>query len=85
MPIDSELAINVDASLNRALEALVAARKAVSREISGYPTPISGCDAQFNHLLAQRQKVSAALSALAGPVFVPTPRSPSQRAGVESR
>ena len=37
--------------------ALVAARHALNAEISSYPTPISGCDAQFNHLLAERYTV----------------------------
>ena len=40
---------------------LSAARQALTREISAYPTPISGCDAQFNHLLAERRKVASAL------------------------
>lgn len=61
------------------------ARTALNTEISGYPTPISGCDAQFNHLLAERQKVLEALRTLESPVFVPTPRTPTEFSGVESR
>ncbi|MEO1177118.1 MAG: hypothetical protein AAFV87_08130 [Pseudomonadota bacterium] len=57
----------------------------LNTEIRDYPTPISGCDAQFNHLLAERQKVSAALGALDSPFFVPTPRTPSMMSGIESR
>lgn len=68
-----------------AYDHLTRARRAINAEISQYPTPISGCDAQFNHLLAERQKVQEALSALTRHVFVPTPRSPSEFAGVESR
>lgn len=64
---------------------LGAARKLLSDEISGYPTPIAGCDAQFNHLLAERQRVLAAIRSLEDAVFVPTPRSPTPTAGVESR
>ena len=64
---------------------LVAARRMLNEEISRYPSPISGCDAQFNHLLAEREKVGAALQALDQEVFVPTPRSPSRSVGVESR
>ena len=64
---------------------LVAARAALNSEICSYPTPISGCDAQFNHLLDQRHRVSAALAQLNDPVFIPTPRTPAQGAGVESR
>lgn len=70
-------------SLRSAAEAaLVRARAALDREIAEYPTPISGCDAQFNHLLADRRRLSAALQALGQDVFVPTPRWPG---GAEAR
>ena len=72
-------------SIHTAQDALQAARDALNTEISDYPTPISGCDAQFNHLLAERQKVQNALAALDASVFVPTPRTPTPLAGVESR
>jgi hypothetical protein len=55
---------------------LQVARQKIAAEISGYPTPIAGCDAQFNHLLAQRYKVNAALEALNTDPHVPTPRQP---------
>lgn len=61
------------------------ARKLLQSEISGYPVPIAGCDAQFNHLLAERQKVLTAIRSLDEVVFIPTPRSPIPQAGVESR
>ena len=61
------------------------ARTLLAHEIRAYPTPISGCDAQFNHLIAERQKLLDALSALDSVIFVPTPRTPSQFSGVESR
>lgn len=64
---------------------LARARQLLNAEISDYPTPISGCDAQFNHLLEERQKVLFAISSLDDAVFVPTPRTPSPLAGVESR
>lgn len=64
---------------------LAAARQLLNNEISNYPTPISGCDAQFNHLLAEREKISAAEHSLDQEVFVPTPRSPTPGVGVESR
>ena len=64
---------------------LTAAKQMLDAEISAYPTPIAGCDVQFNHLLAERQKVRAAILALDSEVFVPTPRSPTPNAGVESR
>ena len=61
------------------------ARQLLQDEITGYPSPIAGCDAQFNHLLAERQKVLAAIRSLDEFVFVPTPRTPTPHAGVESR
>lgn len=64
---------------------LAAARQLLQDEITSYPAPIAGCDAQFNHLLAQRQKVLAAIRSLDETVFVPTPRSPMPHSGVESR
>lgn len=64
---------------------LAQARRLLNDEISNYPSPIAGCDAQFNHLLAERQKVLAAIRSLDDAVFVPTPRSPTPIAGVESR
>ena len=64
---------------------LAAAKKLLDVEITTYPTPIAGCDVQFNHLLAERQRVTTAMAALGQDVFVPTPRSPTQHAGVESR
>jgi hypothetical protein len=33
----------------------------IKEEIAGYPAPIAGCDAQFNHLLAERQRLLEAL------------------------
>ena len=65
--------------------ALLTAKDALNTEIRSYPTPISGCDAQFNHLLGERRRLSAALLALDEPVFIPTPRTPTPLAGVESR
>ena len=64
---------------------LSAARTQIQDQISRYPAPIAGCDAQFNHLLADRQRVLTALQALEEVVFVPTPRTPTPDAGIESR
>lgn len=61
------------------------ARDLLADEMRRYPTPISGCDAQFNHLIAERSRISAALSALGGAVFVPTPRMPAPAERLESR
>lgn len=64
---------------------LVAAKRALTEEMRAYPTPISGCDAQYNHLVAERNRVQAALTTLAGTPFVATPRTPFAGAGIESR
>lgn len=66
-PID--LVEHARATLRRAGQELDA-------EIRGYPTPIAGCDAQYNHLLAERRRVRFALSALEAEVHIPTPREP---------
>ncbi len=65
-----------DAYIRTAEAALEAARQRLADEITSYPAPISGCDAQFNHLLAERARVNAALAALALEVRIPTPRAP---------
>lgn len=64
---------------------LAKARQLLNDEITQYPTPISGCDAQFNHLLAEREKVRLALDSLEQIIFVPTPRAPTPNASIESR
>jgi hypothetical protein len=73
------------ACISDAATLLEAARSVLQQEITTYPTPISGCDAQFNHLISERQKVTNALAALREQPFVPTPRSPDLGAGVERR
>lgn len=60
----------------RARTALIDARTELDAEIRTYPTPISGCDAQYNHLLAERRRVHAALEALDADIHIPTPRAP---------
>lgn len=75
----------VSTCLHAARAELQRARSLLNRQIAAYPTPISGCDAQFNHLVAERQKVSRALTCLDSEVFVPTPRTLSPGSGVESR
>jgi hypothetical protein len=57
---------------------LLMAQKLLNAEIAAYPSPISGCDAQFNHLLGERQKICQALGTLTEEVFVPTSRQPMQ-------
>ncbi len=36
-------------------------RTELNQEIASYPAPITGCDAQFNHLLEQRTDLNAEL------------------------
>ncbi len=43
---------------------LEARRLSVNNEIASYPAPITGCDAQFNHLLEERGGVNAELGRL---------------------
>jgi len=62
-------------------EALEAARVELARaqallaeEIAGYPTPISGCDAQFIRLISDRTRIASSLRDLDSQPFVATPR-----------
>ncbi len=74
-----------DHHIATARSALLQAREVIQDELRAYPTPVSGCDAQYNHLIGQRGSISAALQALEAPRFVATPRTPEPAAGVESR
>jgi hypothetical protein len=62
--------------LEAARRELLLAQKCLKAEIAAYPSPISGCDAQFNHLLAERAKICQAIEALNADIFVPTSRQP---------
>ena len=64
------------ASIHAARQFLDTARDALDDEIRDYPRPISGCDAQYNHLRAERRRVHEALTALAAEIHIPTPRVP---------
>ncbi|WP_170406645.1 hypothetical protein [Ruegeria arenilitoris] len=61
------------------------AQAVLRRDMAEYPTPIAGCDEQFNHLLDQSERVRNALAALDAPHFVPTPRKLTCGQGIESR
>ena len=74
-----------DAHIRLATAELEAALNDVQGELRAYPTPVSGCDAQYNHLIGTRNAVGLALKALESPPFVATPRTPSPGAGIESR
>ena len=43
---------------------LQAEKARIQQEISSYPTPIAGCDEQFNHLLERRSQVRRELGQL---------------------
>lgn len=64
--------------LAKAKSELGKALQLVQDEIRAYPTPISGCDAQFNYLIGLRGSIAAALHELEAPKFVATPRTPCQ-------
>ncbi|GMG81532.1 hypothetical protein LNKW23_07450 [Paralimibaculum aggregatum] len=66
--------MSAQSKFDAATEALIAAREALQREIAGYPTPVSGCDLQYTHLIGQLSRVRRAIEALDREVFVATPR-----------
>ena len=43
---------------------LQAEGKRIQEEISSYPTPIAGCDEQFNYLLERRSQIRRELALL---------------------
>lgn len=64
------------ATLDSARQLLQAVRSALDEEIRSYPAPVAGCDAQFNHLLAERRRADRALMVLSEEIHIPTPRAP---------
>jgi hypothetical protein len=54
--------------------ALQRRRRELAAEISSYPSPIAGCDAQFNALLEERKQILQALRELS-PVAPPADTS----------
>ena len=80
----SAITDSYQSSVNRALQQLEGARTNLLVEIATYPTPISGCDAQFNHLLSDRARISNAIQALLSNPFVATPRMLEPIATVEN-
>ena len=71
--------------LDIARQELKLAQDALRRDMAAYPTPIAGCDEQFNFLLDQSQRVRNALAALEASTFVPTPRKLTPGRSMESR
>jgi len=74
-----------ESAVAAALAELLNARSMLADQIAKYPTPISGCDAQFNRLLSDRTRVASAIAALERQPFVATPRQLEPNASIESR
>ena len=74
-----------ETALKVAVAELQQARKLLAVEIAEYPTPISGCDAQFNRLLSDRTRIATAIRAAENQPFVATPRQLEPGVSLESR
>ncbi|MGP1351742.1 MAG: hypothetical protein ACTS1Z_00325 [Parasphingopyxis sp.] len=61
-------------ALERARTELQSALSLLLQEIADYPTPISGCDAQFIRLISDRTRIASSLRDLDDRPFVATPR-----------
>ena len=66
--------VDFEDAVAQAIAHLKLAQSTLISEIKNYPTPIAGCDVQFNHLLEEKARVNAALDALSAQTFTPTPR-----------
>ncbi len=55
---------DIEARWRAVRDGLEARRRELRERINAYPPPIPACDAQFNHLLAQRQALAGELRAL---------------------
>ncbi|MEM8813914.1 MAG: hypothetical protein AAGF59_14980 [Pseudomonadota bacterium] len=71
--------------VDNAVRSLLLAKQQIQDELRSYPGPVSGCDAQYTHLIGLRGSINDALAALHEPQFVATPRTLFPGAGVESR
>ncbi len=61
-------------ALDETRTALEKARRLLLEEIADYPTPISGCDAQYVRLMSDRTRILNCLHELDDQPFVATPR-----------
>ena len=61
-------------ALNAAASELRKAKRLLAGKIARYPTPISGCDAQFNRLLSDRKRVADTIRSIESQPFIPTSR-----------
>lgn len=60
--METETARTNSRELTQQREALERERMRIQSEIASYPMPIPACDAHFNFLLAERERVCAELS-----------------------
>ena len=44
--------------ISKTEQKVLQALKSVETQLESYPTPIAGCDVQFNYLLAERQRLA---------------------------
>ena len=63
-----------EAEIEAAKAALNRAKERLQDEISDYPQPISGCDAQYIRLISDRTRLAGCLRVLDDQPFVATPR-----------
>lgn len=77
--------MDYESAIADAVSGLHDARARLSQAISTYPTPISGCDAQFNRLLSDRTRIARAIRAIESEPFVATPRQLEPGLSLESR
>ncbi|MCY4300203.1 MAG: hypothetical protein OXC68_00505 [Aestuariivita sp.] len=77
--------MTIDSKISSALQNLRKANDLLTHELRTYPTPISGCDAQYNYLIGRRSAVSDAIRLLEEERFVATPRKLNENDGIEIR
>lgn len=63
-----------EVALDDAQAALERAKALLLEEIAEYPTPISGCDAQYVRLVSDRTRIEGCLRVIEDQPFVATPR-----------
>lgn len=61
-------------AIESARRELARAQELLIAEIAAYPTPISGCDAQYIRLISDRTRIASSLRDLDSQPFVATPR-----------
>lgn len=67
---------SVDGLIRSARAKLIRAQKLLNEEIAAYPPPIAGCDAQFNHMLAERRRLRIVLRVMDEEIPAATSRDP---------